>query len=341
MSAAAGAAPEVSVVVAAHDAEATLCRALDALRAQTFNGGYEVIVVDDHSGDGTYELAAGFGEPVRAVRNDGARGPGNTRNAGVAAARGEVIAFTDSDCFATPAWLEHGLAALGGAEIVQGAVAPEEGVERDPFDRTIVVDGDDGWFRTANMFVRRELFQRLGGFQDWIVESGGDPPFGWRAPADGRPAEPARKSIGEDTLFGWRARRGGARVAYAPDALVHHAIFPGAPAAAIRSRWHMRHIPALVAEMPELRDSALHRRWFLSSRSARFDLAALAVVIAVATGRRSALLGVIPYARTIHGEAREWRRRGVPFPAGARVAEDAATAASLALGSAAWRALVL
>jgi GT2 family glycosyltransferase len=334
-------APHVSVVVAAHDAEATLERALEALRAQTYPGDYEVVVVDDHSSDGTYEIAAGFGPPVRAVRNEGERGPGNTRNAGVAAARGEVIAFTDSDCFATPGWLERGLAALEHAEIVQGAVAPEEGVDRAPFDRTIVIDRDDGWFRTANMLLRRELFERHGGFEDWIVESGGDPPFGWRAPADGRPTVPARKSIGEDTLFGWRARRAGARVSYAPDALVHHAVLPGDAASAISARWHMRHVPALVAEMPELRETALHRRWFFSARSARFDLAVLSVAAALVTRRPAPLVGALPYARTLLGEALEWRTRGVAFSPAARVAEDAVTAGSLAVGSAAWRAPVL
>ena len=96
----------------------------------------------------------------------------------------------------------------------------------------MIVKKDDGYFRTANLFIKREVFDAVGGFEDWIVESGGDPPFGWRAPADGRATQPARKSIGEDSLLGWEARRLGARAVFAPDALVttrSSRALPGAP----------------------------------------------------------------------------------------------------------------
>ena len=73
---ASAAAPEVSVIVPAHDAEDTLPRLLAALDASTFEGSREVIVVDDASRDATAELAAAGGAP-RVVR---ARGPGRSRS---------------------------------------------------------------------------------------------------------------------------------------------------------------------------------------------------------------------------------------------------------------------
>src|SRR4051812_15427401 len=91
--------PVVSVIVAARDAIATLPRTLECLSQQEIAVELEVIVADDGSSDATFELAESFGDPVRAVRNSGKRGPGNTRNAGVRAARSDVIAFTDSDCY--------------------------------------------------------------------------------------------------------------------------------------------------------------------------------------------------------------------------------------------------
>jgi GT2 family glycosyltransferase len=337
----AGGRPVASVIVAARDATATLPRTLDCLRGQRVDGEIEVIVVDDASGDGTFELAASFGPPVRAVRNAGRRGPGSARNAGVAAAASRVIAFTDADCFPASDWVARGLEALRGADLVQGAVGPDPRAERAPFDRTVIVTRDDGYFRTANMFVRRGLFEAVGGFEDWIVERGGDPPFGWRAPADGRPTEPARKSIGEDALFGWEARRAGARVAFEPGAVVHHAVFPGTALRSARDRWHWRHLPALASRIPEIRDDTFLGRYFFNRRSAEFDLAVIGVAAALVTGRRAALAAALPYARRMYHEARNWGPRRAPAVIAGSVAEDGAALVSLAVGSAAWRAPVL
>jgi len=334
-------APVVSVIVAARNATATLPRTLECLRRQEIAAELEVIVADDGSSDETFELAEGFGAPVRAVRNSGKRGPGNARNAGVRAARSEAIAFTDADCYPEPDWLERGLKALDAADLVQGAVSPDPEVERTPFDRTVIVNGDDGYFRTANMFVRRGLFERIRGFEDWIVERGGDPPFGWRAPADGRPTEPARKSIGEDALFGWHARRAGARIAYAPDAVVHHAVFPGTALRSARDRWHWRHIPAFAHRVPEIREHTFLAGYFFNRRSAEFDLAVAGALAAVATRRAAPLLAALPYARRMYNEARRWGPRRAPYVVAGSVAEDVGALAALAVGSAAWRAPVL
>lgn len=320
---------------------ATLPRALEAIVSQRTDSEFEVIVADDGSIDDTFDFASGLGPPVRAVRNNGTQGPGNTRNAGVEAARSEVIAFTDSDCFPRPDWLERGLKALKRAEVVQGAVAPEPGSERTPFDRTVVVDCDDGYFRTANLFVRRALFDSIGGFEDWVVESGGDPPFGWRAPADGRATIPARKSIGEDVLFGWQARRNGARVAFISDALVHHAVFPTRARDSVKYRWHWRHIPALASRVPELRQHTFVAGLFFNRRSAEFDLAVAGAVTAAITRRPAFLAMSLPYARRLYHELHRWKLHERPRVLAGTVAEDATGLGALLVGSVAWRSPVL
>src|SRR3954462_14218464 len=94
------AAPVVSVVVPAHNSEATLGATLDALAAQLFDENFEVVVADDSSSDQSVEIARGR-EGVQVVASAGT-GPGPARNAGVAAAGAPLIAFTDSDCFPDP-----------------------------------------------------------------------------------------------------------------------------------------------------------------------------------------------------------------------------------------------
>ena len=103
--------------------------------------------------------------------------------------------------------------ALSGSDLVQGFVRPPPGARRGPFDRTLWVTSEYGLYETANLFVRREWFERLEGFRDWVSDHG-------RSGAMRRP-------FGEDAWFAWRARRLGARTAFAERAVVHHAVFPG------------------------------------------------------------------------------------------------------------------
>ena len=309
----------VSVVVPARDADATLGRTLEALARQRLDEPYEVVVVDDGSADGTAALAERFGDPVRVVRGSG-RGAGRARNAGAAAARGSVLAFTDADCYPAPGWLAAGLAALRGADLVQGAVEPEPGVRMGPFDRSLWVRGESGLYESANLIVRRELFERLGGFEDWIG-------------AGGRP-------IGEDVWLGWRARRAGARTAFAPDALVHHAVVARGAREYVAERRRLEHFPALVARVPELRESLLFGRLFLSPRSAAFDLALAGAAAALAARSRLPLLAAAPYALAIARRALESGPRA-PLAAPVEVAADAVGLAALARGTVRERTAVL
>ena len=229
--------PLISVIVPARDASATLPRTLAALAEQDLDQPYEVVVVDDGSADATAALAAAAPGPVTVVEESG-RGPGPARNSGVAAASGEVLAFTDADCYPAPDWLRRGLEAIDGADLVQGRVIADPGSAHGPFDRSVTVDGERGLYETANLIVRRPLFEELGGFEDWL---------------------PARigKPLAEDLWLGWRARRAGARTAYAERALVHHAVFERGPADYVAERARLVYFPAIAAKMPELRDDVL------------------------------------------------------------------------------------
>jgi glycosyltransferase involved in cell wall biosynthesis len=289
----------VSVVIPARDAAATLGATLAAVAGQAA----EVVVADDGSTDGTVALAEAAGARVVSA---GGRGPANARNVGAAAATGDVLAFTDADCVPEPGWVAAALAALGDADLVQGAVLPPEGAEVGPFDRFIWVDHEHGLYETANLVVRRELFERLGGFESVLVPRKGI-------------------ELGEDVWFGWRARRAGARTSFSRDALVRHAVFPRGPAGYVAERARLRFFPELARKVPELRGHFFHRRVFLSARSARFDLAAAGVGAALVTRRAAPLLAALPYAREL--------RRVSPKVAAVQVAADAVGAAALVYGS--------
>lgn len=303
--------PTVSVVVPARDAAATIGATLAGLAAQDHAPG-EVIVVDDGSADATVALAQAAAVVTRVVRTTG-DGPGAARNAGAAVATGDVLAFLDADCEPQPGWLRAALGALEGADLVQGRTTPPPGANVGPFDRTLWVVAPWGLFETANLLVRRALFEQLGGFEPWL------------SPARG-------KELAEDVWFGWRAVRSGARTAFCEEALVHHAVFERSPRAYVAERLRLRYFPAMAARIPELRDTFFFRRVFLTPRSAAFDAALAGALLAAATRRPWPLALVVPYARIARRRPRAW-----PVD----LAADAVGLAALLAGSARSRSLVL
>jgi glycosyltransferase involved in cell wall biosynthesis len=310
------------VIVPARDAAATLPRALDALAGQKLEGGFEVIVVDDRSRDGTAEVAASSSAVTRVVRCDAGRGPGATRNAGAAEAGGDVFAFVDADCWPAPGWLAHGVAATAEYDLVQGRVLPDPGVALRPFDRTLSVGAAHGLFESANLFVSRELFERLGGFPDGL-------------------AREQQRDFGEDAIFGWYARRAGARTGFCQEALVYHAVFARGPVGFIAERARLALFPPVAARLPELRDVFFYRRVFHSRRSATFDLALVAITVALLFEDPRPLALTAPYLRLVTTSARRWGKRRAPLVAVTEVLADAVGAIALVRGSVESRSLLL
>jgi glycosyltransferase involved in cell wall biosynthesis len=308
-------APIVSVIVPARDAAATIARTLAAVAAQQLRDGeFEVIVVDDGSRDDTLALARGAPGPTRVISQT-ALGPAAARNRGVAAASGRMLAFCDADVFPTAGWLAAGVRALEEADLVQGHVLPDPEVALGPFDRSLWITAQVGLWETANLFVTREVFDAVGGFREWISPRRG-------------------KALAEDVWFGYRALRAGARPAFCAAALAHHAVFARAWPAYVAERARRRYFPAMASRMPELRSAFLYRRLFLDARSARFDLAAAGVALALWRSTPLPLLATGPYIRAV----RERR------PAAVRCADvlaDVVGFGALVAGSARYRAPVL
>lgn len=321
--------PVVSVVVPARNAAATIPALFRALDRQTFGGPWEVLVVDDCSTDATAAIAESWG--ARVVPCEAQSGPAAARNAGLAAARAPLIAFTDADCEPAPEWLAELTAALTEADIATGPVLPTPGVARGPFDRTLHVTTESPLYETANLAVRSEIAARVGGFEPFAPRTDG-------ARTGLRPSV-EEGHFGEDAVFAWRARRLGARFVFAEGALVHHAVFARGARGYIAERWRLRFFPALVREIPELR-SRLYLRLFLARHTALFDLAVVSAATGLATRRRWPFVGLLPYLyvrlRWRQGWRRSVARRNLALLAG-----DAVGLAALIRGSIAARRLLL
>ncbi len=336
------------MIVPARDSASTLERTLQALRKQELTQPFEVIVVDDGSSDETPAIARRHAPLVRLIRHERGQGAGAARNRGAAAATAPVLAFTDADCFPTPEWLARGLQKLQDADLVQGRVEPDPDVPRTPFDRSLSVEGDSGFFQTANLLVKGEVFDAVGGFRDWAIEG-----RSWWGRGRAHRQGPGRtpRPVGEDTLFGWVARRQGARTAFAADAVVRHVVSPGTVRSAITDRWNWTtKMPGLARLVPELRATTFYRGWFFAYWSAQFDLAAAGVIVAILSRRRAPLVAVLPYARRILDESLSYPRLGPSRVASVRrramflvckPVVDAASLAGFLVGSVRWRSLLL
>jgi GT2 family glycosyltransferase len=181
----------VSVLVPVRDNAAGVEALLAAFEHQTLaRDRFEVVVADDGSRDDLERAVAAARGDVRLLR-----GPPTTsyaaRNRAAGEARGAVLAFCDSDCVPEPRWLEAGLEAIGSADVVAGEVVfrpPPAPTAWSLLTIDMFLDQERnvafGRAVTANLFVRRELFARLGGF-DETLPSGGDYDFAARAVAAG------------------------------------------------------------------------------------------------------------------------------------------------------------
>jgi glycosyltransferase involved in cell wall biosynthesis len=106
--------PLVSVVIPAYNAERTLGETVASVLSQSFTD-FEALVVDDGSSDATAEVALASADSRLRVLKTANGGVSRARNTGIAAAKGELIAFLDSDDIWEPDKLERQVAALGAS----------------------------------------------------------------------------------------------------------------------------------------------------------------------------------------------------------------------------------
>ncbi len=200
--------PFASVIVITRNRAESLARTLDALARLTYPA-YEVVVVDNGSTDATPEVARA--RDVKYVRFT-TPNMSLSRQAGVDASRGEVLAMCDDDCVPSPDWLDHlagrlqadpSLVLVGGHVVNIGFPEHEQYKGRGKLERnglfSYVSDpAQADYFGSANLAFSRRAIEAVGGY---------DPFF--------------RGGYEEIDLI-WRIRAAGFGTAYAPEATVDH-----------------------------------------------------------------------------------------------------------------------
>jgi GT2 family glycosyltransferase len=194
--------PELSVVIPTYNRLDTLRHVIPSLLASDLRSElYELIVADSQSTDGTAEFLAQVAREAPNVRHVPGpyTGRAMARNAGIKAASGEIVLFTDADIIASPQLLATHLAhhraeskiAVVGMELQVSSLAEYERLRDNPAQRRPLHPMTRtrlSWlyFLTGNASVRRSDLERLGGFdEDFTGYGHEDLELGYRLQAAG------------------------------------------------------------------------------------------------------------------------------------------------------------
>lgn len=212
-------APRASVIIPNWNGAHHLPVCLDSLRRQRW-GPFETIVVDNGSTDASLALLRDYPE-VAVVRLAANRGFAGAVNAGIAAARAEVLVLLNNDTEAEPGWLG---ALVAGLEAAPGAGMATSKVRL--FDRRDVLHTTGDTVDRAGQAANRGVWEVDRGQYDaarWVFGASGAAAAYRRALFDDVGVfEAGFGSYYEDVDLAWRARLRGWRCAYVPDAVVYH-----------------------------------------------------------------------------------------------------------------------
>jgi glycosyltransferase involved in cell wall biosynthesis len=207
--------PEITVVIPTYNRLETLRHVVPSLLASTLSPArYEIVVADSNSSDGTAEYL----ERVSGERSNVRHLPGPytgramARNAGIEAARGEIVVFTDADIIASPDLLERHFrhhrdareVAVVGMELQVGSLEEYEGLRDRPETRRPLHPERRrrlSWlyFLTGNASARKRDLERVGCFDENFTGYGH-----------------------EDLELGYRLQEAGIRILYEPRAVNYH-----------------------------------------------------------------------------------------------------------------------
>ncbi|MBX3734632.1 MAG: glycosyltransferase [Verrucomicrobiae bacterium] len=199
--------PRVSVVVASYNGDATLRSCLQSLEALNYPD-YEVLLVDDGSTDSTPAVASEF-PAVRYFRHAMNQGLGVARNTGIAAATGEIVAFTDSDCRPDEDWLRHLVGDLLNSRFV--GIGGHNFLPPDDAPTAACVMVSPGG--PAHVMLTDRIAEHIPGcnmaFYKWALESVGG-------------FDPIYRTAGDDVDICWRLQQRNYRIGFSAAGFVWH-----------------------------------------------------------------------------------------------------------------------
>lgn len=221
---------KITVIVCTYNRCQRLPVTLESIASQSFQRPveWEVLVVDNNSSDQTAQVVQEFSRryPGRfRYLFEPRQGLSQARNAGVQAARGDILVFTDDDVTFEAGWLQSltseladgAWAGAGGRILRKWTCPPPEWLSiQGPYERMSfpvftfdkgTAQGElDDFAAGANMAYRKEVFEKYGGFRTDLGRCG-----------DGLLA-------GEEVEFARRLRAAGERLRYEPSAVVYHPV---------------------------------------------------------------------------------------------------------------------
>lgn len=233
--------PSVSIIVPVLNREESIRLCLESLIELNYPD-YEIIVVDNGSTDSTRQIVASF--PVKLLQEK-SKGAYLARNRGIDAARGEIIAFTDSDCLVNRNWLRNlvrhyvhektgatggnllpyspctiteEFLALGKLRIFHSSRVSNIGEQANRFLSNAL--------GSANMSFRKSVLKTVKGFNSRLPDFGGD------------------------YDLTWRVKRAGYNVVYDPEAIVYHRMRDSVTSMLQQFYTFGRGLPHLLAEQP-------------------------------------------------------------------------------------------
>lgn len=169
--------PLISCVIPTYNSERYLKEALESIFAQTY-GPLEIIVADDGSADNTEALVSSYGGQIRFIKQT-TSGPAATRNLGLNAAQGELVAFLDADDLWHPEKLSRQMVhfqndpeldlCLTHAKLFWAETLREEEMQFHNHPRTQPIPG----YSTTTLLAKRSAFDRVGFFntQYWFGDA--------------------------------------------------------------------------------------------------------------------------------------------------------------------------
>jgi glycosyltransferase involved in cell wall biosynthesis len=190
--------PFVSVIIPVYNDPERLAACLECLSRQTYPAEcFEVVVVDNGSEAPVSPICGAFSNAV--CLSESRPGSYAARNLGIRNAKGEIVAFTDSDCRPEAEWIENGVAAVlkeRPSGLVAGRIDvffrdPERPTWVELYEKVFAFPQEESartrhYGATANLFTTRAVIDAVGPFDDALV-SGGDHEWGNRAHRAGFP----------------------------------------------------------------------------------------------------------------------------------------------------------
>jgi glycosyltransferase involved in cell wall biosynthesis len=164
--------PTISIIVPCYNESQFLPKLLDSFeKLDVDKNFFELIIVDNGSDDNSVEIASNKGVKVLLKPNANISA---VRNFGVQHAKGKLIAFLDADCLPTNEWLHNSLQYIDTSEIglfgsIPQSPADSTWVERAWHEINIEGTRDVGFICTANMFIKRTVFDEVKGFNENLV----------------------------------------------------------------------------------------------------------------------------------------------------------------------------